>query len=170
MTDPAITPATRWKVAIAAVAIHLCIGSLYAWSVFIKPLQTAHGWSRPELAAAFSLAFLTGGLFSAFRGAWMECRGPRRCAVMSAICFGAGIAGAGIAAHIGSLWLLYATYGVLGGLGLGTGYVPPINALLKWFPDRRGLAGGMAVAGFGAAALVTEIGRASCRERVFSSV
>ncbi|HOS65399.1 MAG TPA: OFA family MFS transporter [Candidatus Latescibacteria bacterium] len=155
MSDSTITPATRWKVAAAAVAIHLCIGSLYAWSVFIKPLQAAHGWSRPELAAAFSLAFLTGGLFSAFRGAWMECRGPRRCAVMSAFCFGAGIAGAGIAAHIGSLWLLYATYGVLGGLGLGSGYVPPINALLKWFPDRRGLAGGMAVAGFGAAALLT---------------
>ncbi len=146
---------TRWKIAVAAVAIHLSIGSVYAWSVFVKPLQAMFGWSRPELTATFSIAIVVLGLSAAFGGQWMERNGPKKSARLSGICFGAGIIGAGLATQLGNLWVLYATYGVLGGVGLGMGYISPVSTLLKWFPDRRGLATGMAVFGFGAGALIT---------------
>lgn len=146
---------TRWKIAIAAVAIHLSIGSVYAWSVYVTPLQRMFGWSKPQLTWTFSLAIVFLGLSAAFGGSWMERHGPRKSARLSGICFGVGILGAGLAAKLGSLWLLYATYGVIGGIGLGMGYISPVSTLLKWFPDRRGLATGMAVFGFGAGALIT---------------
>lgn len=145
----------RWKVAAAAVAIDLCIGSVYAWSVYKTPLRTMHGWSDIQVSATFSIAIMILGLSAAFGGQWMERQGPRASTLLAAICYGVGILGAGVAAYIGSLWLLYATYGVIGGVGLGLGYVPPVSTLLKWFPDRRGLATGMAVFGFGAGALIT---------------
>jgi MFS transporter, OFA family, oxalate/formate antiporter len=146
---------TRWKIAMSAVAIHLSIGSVYAWSVFVKPLQTLFGWSKPELTATFSIAIVMLGLSAAFGGSWMEKNGPRKSATLSGICFGIGILGAGLASYLGSLPLLYLTYGVIGGVGLGMGYISPVSTLLKWFPDRRGLATGMAVFGFGAGALIT---------------
>jgi len=154
MTERNPEATARWKIAAAAVAVHLSIGSVYAWSVFVKPLGTLHGWSRPAVTGTFSVAIVMLGLSAAFGGSWMERVGPRRSVLLSAGCFGLGLAGAGLASHIGSLPLLYASYGGIGGIGLGLGYVPPVSALLKWFPDRRGLATGIAVCGFGAGALV----------------
>jgi MFS transporter, OFA family, oxalate/formate antiporter len=154
MQDQTFNSMTRWKISIAAVAIHLSIGSVYAWSVFVKPLQTLHGWSKPELTWTFSIAIVMLGLSAAFGGSWMERNGPHKSARISGICFGTGVIGAGLAAYTGSLWLLYATYGIIGGIGLGMGYISPVSTLLKWFPDKRGLATGMAVFGFGAGALI----------------
>lgn len=145
----------RWKVAIAAVAVHLCIGSVYAWSVFVKPLQLMYDWTKQDLTWTFSIAIVVLGLSAALSGSWMENKGPHRSAQISALAFGLGIIGAGVASHIGSLWLLYLTYGVLGGIGLGLGYISPVSTLVKWFPDKRGLATGMAVFGFGAGSLIT---------------
>ncbi len=155
MHDKPYDSTTRWKIAIAAVAIHLSIGSVYAWSVFVKPLQAMHGWSRPEITWTFSIAIVMLGLSAAFGGTWMERNGPSKSALVSGLCFGVGVVGAGVASMVGSLWLLYATYGFIGGIGLGMGYISPVSTLLKWFPDRRGLATGMAVFGFGAGALIT---------------
>jgi MFS transporter, OFA family, oxalate/formate antiporter len=146
---------TRWKIAVAAVAIHLSIGSVYAWSVFVKPLQEMFGWSRPELTATFSIAIVALGLSAAFGGQWMERNGPGKSARLSGLFFGVGIIGAGVSTYFGSIWMLYLTYGAIGGIGLGMGYISPVSTLLKWFPDRRGLATGMAVFGFGAGALIT---------------
>ena len=149
------TSSTRWLIASAAVIIHLSIGSVYAWSVFIRPLQATHGWAKPELTWAFSVCIFLAGIASAFGGSWVERIGPRKSTMIAGVCFGLGVAGAGLADIIGSLPLLYAAYGVTGGIGLGIAYIAPISTVLKWFPDRPGLAIGLAVFGFGAGSLIT---------------
>jgi OFA family oxalate/formate antiporter-like MFS transporter len=153
VTAPA-RPWLRWRVAAAAVLVHLCIGSVYAYSVFQVPLHQLHGWTKPQATWAFSLAILTLGLTAAIGGKWMLRLGPRRCAMLAALGWGGGLMLAGLAAWAGKLWLFWLGYGLLGGAGLGLGYAPPVTALIHWFPDRRGLATGLAVCGFGFGALI----------------
>jgi MFS family permease len=153
---------TRWLIPPAALAIHLCIGQVYALSVFKLPLtkligitQSAPGdWPQEQIAIIFSVAIAILGLSAAIWGAWLERVGPRRAMFTAACCFGGGfIVGAiGIATH--QFWLLVAGYGVLGGVGLGIGYISPVSTLIKWFPDRPGLATGLAIMGFGGGAMI----------------
>ncbi|WP_410498971.1 OFA family MFS transporter [Chitinibacter sp. S2-10] len=139
----------RWLMAAAGVGIHISIGSVYAWSVFSKPLMAQFGWSLKEVGFTFGLAIFMLGMSAAVMGHVVEKRGPRFSGTISAICWSLGLLGAGFAVSVGNLWLLYLCYGVLGGVGLGTGYVTPVSTLMKWFPDRRGLATGLAIMGFG---------------------
>lgn len=146
---------SRWTIPPAAVAIHLCVGSVYAWSVFNKPVEALHpAWPRGAAAYTFSIAIAMLGLSAAFGGTWLERHGPRRAATVAAGLFGGGLVLGGIGVELGWLWLLFLGYGVVGGAGLGLAYVSPVSALIKWFPDRRGLATGMAVLGFGGGALI----------------
>ena len=144
----------RWLIAASAVGIHISIGSVYAWSVFTNPLRDLHGWGLSEISLTFSIAILFLGLSAAFMGHFVEKRGPKKSGMIAAICFGAGLVGAGFANSIGSLYLLYFFYGALGGIGLGIGYIAPVSTLVKWFPDRRGMATGLAIMGFGFASLI----------------
>ncbi|WP_191565640.1 OFA family MFS transporter [Metabacillus idriensis] len=144
----------RWLIAAAAVGIHISIGSVYSWSVFTNPLKEAHNWGLSEISLTFSIAILFLGLSAAFMGHFVEKYGPRTSGILSSICFGAGLIGAGFAESIGSLYLMYFFYGALGGIGLGIGYITPVSSLVKWFPDRRGLATGLAIMGFGFASLI----------------
>jgi MFS family permease len=146
---------SRWTIPPAAVAIHLCVGSVYAWSVFNKPVEALHPhWPRGAAAYTFSIAIALLGLSAAFGGTWLERHGPRKAATVAALLFGGGLMLGGLGVQQGWLWLLYLGYGVVGGAGLGLAYVAPVSALIKWFPDRRGLATGMAVLGFGGGALI----------------
>ena len=152
----------RWRVPVASVAIHLCIGSVYAWSIYNPPLTRVKGvvasaaddWSLSAVVWVFTVAIVSLGLAAAFAGKWLEEAGPRKVGVVAALCWGGGyIVGAvGIMTH--QLWLLYLGYGVIGGCGLGMGYVSPVSTLIRWFPDRRGMATGMAIMGFGGGAMV----------------
>ena len=152
----------RWRVPVASVAIHLCIGSVYAWSIYNPPLTRVQGvvasaaddWSLSAVVWVFTVAIVSLGLAAAFAGKWLEEAGPRKVGVVAALCWGGGyIVGAvGIMTH--QLWLLYLGYGVIGGCGLGMGYVSPVSTLIRWFPDRRGMATGMAIMGFGGGAMI----------------
>lgn len=145
----------RWLIAASAVGIHISIGSVYAWSVYTKPLIEKFGWGLKETQFTFSLAIFFLGLSAAFLGHFLEKHGPRKSGLLAAIFFGIGIAGSGLAIKLESLPLLYLFYGVFGGIGLGVGYITPVSSLVKWFPDRRGLATGLAIMGFGFAALIS---------------
>ena len=152
----------RWRVPPASIAIHLCIGSVYAWSVFNPPLtrelgvvaSAAGDWSLSSVVWIFSVAIVVLGLTAAFGGKWLEKVGPRYVGVVAATLWGGGflVGSLGIALH--QLWLVYLGYGVLGGAGLGLGYVSPVSTLIRWFPDRRGMATGMAIMGFGGGAII----------------
>ncbi|MGE6630331.1 L-lactate MFS transporter [Bacillus sp. NPDC077027] len=144
----------RWLIAISAVGIHLSIGSVYSWSVFTNPLSEQFQWSLTEISLTFSIAILFLGLSAAFMGHFVEKHGPRASGLFAAFFFGIGITGSGLAIQLGSLPLLYLFYGVLAGIGLGVGYIAPVSTLVKWFPDRRGLATGLAIMGFGFASLI----------------
>lgn len=152
----------RWRVPPASVGIHLCIGSVYAWSSFNAPLTRVLGvvapaaddWSLSSVVAIFTVAIVCLGLTAAVAGSWLEQVGPRTVGLVAALCWGGGffVGGLGILLH--QLWLLYLGYGILGGCGLGLGYVSPVSTLIRWFPDRRGLATGMAIMGFGGGAII----------------
>jgi len=143
----------RWGVAVAGIVMQVALGAVYAWSVFRDPLIAAYGWTIPQVTLTFTIAILTLG-FAAFAGGlWMARVGPRTVAMTAGILYGIGVMGASFTG--GQLPLLYLTYGLLGGIGLGLGYIVPVATLVKWFPDRRGFITGLAVAGFGAGALVT---------------
>jgi MFS family permease len=153
---------SRWLVPPAALAIHLCIGQVYAFSVFKLPLTQLLGitkplpddWTQPQLAWIFSLAIVILGLSAATFGKWLEGAGPRKAMFASATCFALGffISYFGVIWH--QLWLIYFGYGFVGGTGLGLGYISPVSTLIKWFPDRPGLATGMAIMGFGGGAMI----------------
>lgn len=145
----------RWLIAACAVGIHISIGSVYAWSVASKPIVQAYGWDLKQVSLTFSIAIFFLGLSAAFLGRFIEKKGPRFSGALAAVLFGLGVVGAGLACRLQSLPLLYLTYGVMGGIGLGIGYLAPVSTLIRWFPDRRGLATGMAIMGFGFAALVS---------------
>src|SRR5258705_6392571 len=143
----------RWLIAAAGVVMQLGLGAVYAWSVFRIPLTKSYGWTVSQVTLAFELAILMLG-FAAFAGGlWMRRVGPRRVAAAAGVCYGLGVTLAGQAG--GHLGLLYLTYGVLGGIGLGLGYIVPVATLIKWVPDKRGMITRIAVAGFGAGALIT---------------
>ncbi|MDC1436553.1 OFA family MFS transporter [Gammaproteobacteria bacterium] len=152
----------RWKVPPASIAIHLCIGSVYAWSIFNLPLTRAFGvvapasndWSLQDVTWIFSVAIVALGLSAAFAGRWLEKVGPRMVGVVAAICWGGGFLIGALGIYMHQLWLLYLGYGVIGGCGLGLGYVSPVSTLIRWFPDRRGMATGMAIMGFGGGAMI----------------
>ncbi|MFD1705730.1 OFA family MFS transporter [Siminovitchia sediminis] len=145
----------RWLIVASAVGIHICIGSVYAWSNFTNPLINEFGWSASQVQFTFSLAILFLGFAAAFLGHFVEKYGPRKAGLLSSIFFGVGVFCSGFAVKLGSLPLLYICYGVLGGIGLGVGYIAPVSTLVKWFPDRRGMATGMAIMGFGFAAAIS---------------
>lgn len=142
----------RWWIAVAAIVMQLCLGTVYAWSVFIGPLHEMHKWDKPSIQIAFSICIGTIGLAAAFGGILVDKKGPRFVATIGGILFGLGTLLAGYADQIGSIWLLYLGFGLIGGLGNGFGYVTPIATLIRWFPDKRGLVTGLAVMGFGAGA------------------
>ena len=150
---------SRWLVPPAALAIHLSIGQAYAFSVFKNPLLALHAadgstWSLKQTGYIFSIAIAVLGLSAALFGAWLEKAGPRRAMFYAAICFGLGFQIAAVGASTHSLTLIYLGYGVVGGIGLGLGYISPVSTLIKWFPDRPGLATGLAIMGFGGGALI----------------
>ncbi len=145
----------RWLIAASAVGIHISIGSAYAWSVFTNPLANQYGWDTTEISLAFSIAIFFLGFSAAFMGKFVEKHGPRKSGMLSALFFGVGVAGSGLATSMESLYMLYLFYGIIGGIGLGIGYIAPVSTLVKWFPDHRGLATGMAIMGFGFAALLS---------------
>jgi MFS family permease len=152
----------RWLVPPAALAIHLSIGQAYAFSVFKLPLtkvigisQPAPGdWTQPELAWIFTIAIVFLGLSAALFGRWLERAGPRKSGVVAALCWAGGFLVSAVGVRLHNIWLLYLGYGVLGGCGLGLGYITPVSTLIKWFPDRRGMATGMAIMGFGGGAMI----------------
>ncbi|MDU4959450.1 MAG: OFA family MFS transporter [Sporomusaceae bacterium] len=144
----------RGLIALAAVGIHICIGSVYAWSVLTKPIMAAMGFSLGATTGAFSIAILFLGLSAGFLGGFVEYLGPRRAGLLSAGFFGSGMLGTALALHLHSLPLLYGFYGIIGGIGLGIGYITPVSTLVKWFPENRGFATGLAIMGFGFASLI----------------
>lgn len=144
----------RWLTALAAVGIHMSIGSVYAWSVLTRPVMETMGLSLSWATWAFSIAILFLGLSAGFLGPLVERLGPSRSGMVSAVFFSAGLLGTAAAVHLQSAALLYLFYGAIGGIGLGTGYITPVSTLVKWFPRHRGFATGLAIMGFGFAALI----------------
>ena len=162
--DHTIAPVgfNRWRVPPAALAIHLCIGQAYAFSVFSLPLSKAIGittaapddWKVSTIGWVFSTAIVFLGLSAALFGSWLERVGPRAAMFVSALCFTSGLAlgAVGVATH--QFWVLILGYGVIGGVGLGIGYISPVSTLIRWFPDRPGMATGLAIMGFGGGAII----------------
>jgi len=175
----------RWLVPPAALAIHLCIGMAYGFSVFWKPLQNSLGitksiacpvtdntfwgglaslgnaltttscdWQQSDLGWMYTLFFVLLGSSAAIWGGWLERAGPRKAGVVAALCWSGGLLIAAFGVYIHQLWLMWLGAGVLGGIGLGLGYISPVSTLIKWFPDRRGMATGMAIMGFGGGAMI----------------
>ncbi len=166
----------RWLVPPAALAIHLCIGMSYGLSVFWRPLERALGitqpqscpdmsmwqalftttcdWTRGDLVPIFTIGIVFLGLSAAIFGGWLERAGPRKAGFVAALCWGGGFIVSALGVHLHQLWLLWLGLGVLGGIGLGLGYISPVSTLIKWFPDRRGMATGMAIMGFGGGAMI----------------
>ncbi len=143
----------RWRIAAAGVAMQVALGAVYAWSVFRVPLSEHFDKSVASVNLIFSLSILSLGFAAYFGGLWMGKVGPRRVGMAAGLLYGAGIILAGVSSS--SILLLYLTYGLLAGVGIGLGYIVPVATLIKWFPDRRGFITGIAVAGFGGGALVT---------------
>jgi OFA family oxalate/formate antiporter-like MFS transporter len=142
----------RWLIAIAAIVMQLCLGTVYAWSVFKKPLMTAHGWGETATQVTFMICIGMIGIAAAFGGTLVDKKGPKYVATIGGILFGIGTLLSGLADQLGSIWLLYLGFGVIAGIGNGFGYITPIATLIRWFPDKRGLVTGLAVMGFGGGA------------------
>jgi MFS family permease len=145
---------SRWLIPPAALAVHLSIGQVYAFSVFKTSLVKHFDVGLTSIAWIFSIAIVMLGLSAAFGGTWVERAGPRQAMLLSAVCFSSGLMIGGLGIATEQLWLLYLGYGVIGGIGLGIGYISPVSTLIKWFPDRPGLATGLAIMGFGGGALI----------------
>ncbi|CAM00690.1 integral membrane transporter [Saccharopolyspora erythraea NRRL 2338] len=144
----------RWLVPPAALAVHLAIGQVYAWSVFKPPLEDELGLSGTLSALPFQLGIVMLGLSAAVLGTVVERRGPRWAMAVSTLCFSAGFLISSLGVAVGQYWLVVFGYGVVGGIGLGIGYISPVSTLIKWFPDRPGMATGIAIMGFGGGALI----------------
>ena len=166
----------RWMVPPAALAIHLCIGMAYGFSVFWLPMThlltdvdptvckdlsfwsalttTSCNWTVPQVTHIFETFIAMLGLSAALWGAWLEHAGPRKAGFIAAMCWGGGMALGGVGVAMHQLWLVYLGCGVLGGVGQGLGYITPVSTLIKWFPDRRGMATGFAIMGYGGGAMV----------------
>src|SRR6516162_539010 len=152
----------RWLIPPAALAVHLCIGEIYGFSVFNRPLTQVLGidhsidgdWTIPQVGWIYSIGLIMLGLSAAVLGRWVERVGPRKTMVASACCFCGGFVIASLGVQLHNIWIVYLGYGFVGGIGLGLGYIAPVSTLVKWFPDRPGMATGMAIMGFGGGALV----------------
>lgn len=167
----------RWLVPPAALAIHLCIGMAYGFSVFWLPLSRAIGitetvacskeltffqevfathcdWKISMLGWMYTLFFVFLGSSAAIWGGWLEKAGPRKAGVVSACCWCGGLLISALGVYTHQIWLMWLGSGVIGGIGLGLGYISPVSTLIKWFPDRRGMATGMAIMGFGGGAMI----------------
>jgi MFS family permease len=152
----------RWMVPPAALCMHLCIGQAYAFSVFNLPMtkllgisqSTPGDWKLTELGWIFSIAIAILGLSAAIFGRWVEEGGPRKAMFVAGLCWTLGFLVSAVGVYAHQLWIVYLGYGVLGGIGLGIGYISPVSTLIKWFPDRPGMATGMAIMGFGGAAFI----------------
>jgi MFS family permease len=152
----------RWMVPPAALCVHLCIGQAYAFSVFNLPMSkllgitqsTPDDWKLTDLGWIFSIAIVVLGLSAAIGGRWVEEGGPRKAMFTAGLCWGGGFLVAALGVYMHNLWMIYLGYGVIGGIGLGLGYISPVSTLIKWFPDRPGMATGMAIMGFGGAAFI----------------
>jgi len=143
----------RWVIAIAGVFMQVALGAVYAWSVFRTPLVKQFGWTISEVTLTFTISIFVLGIAAFFGGLWLNRKGPRVVAITGGVLYGLGVFLASFSAN--KLWWLYLSYGLIGGIGLGFGYIVPVAVLVKWFPDRRGLITGIAVGGFGAGALIT---------------
>jgi MFS transporter, OFA family, oxalate/formate antiporter len=143
----------RWGIALAGIVLQIVLGSVYAWSVFRTPLTKQFHWSISQVTLTFTICIVVLGFAAFFGGLWLGKAGPRTVAVTGAFLYGLGTLLASLSAD--HLWVLYATYGLIGGTGLGFAYIVPVAVLVKWFPDRRGFITGVAVGGFGAGALIT---------------
>jgi MFS family permease len=144
----------RWLVPPAALAVHLCIGQAYATSVYKSALIGHFGLSQTAIGIIFSIAIVMLGLSAAIMGTWVERSGPRKSMFVAASFWGAGFLVGAAGIFTSQLWLVYLGYGFIGGIGLGIGYISPVSTLMKWFPDRPGMATGMAIMGFGGGALI----------------
>ena len=152
----------RWRVPPAALAIHLAIGQAYGFSVFNLPLSTLIGikapadgdWKLTTIGWIFSVAIAALGLSAFAFGRWLDGAGPRKAMFASACCFAGGFLVASVGVQLHNIWIVYLGYGVIGGIGLGLGYISPVSTLIKWFPDRPGMATGLAIMGFGGGALI----------------
>jgi MFS family permease len=144
----------RWLIPPAALAVHLSIGQVYAFSVFKNPLVEHFDTKLTPIGIIFSIAIVMLGLSAAFGGTWVERNGPRKTMFVSALCWSSGFFISAVGVATGQLWLVYLGYGFIGGIGLGLGYISPVSTLIKWFPDRPGLATGLAIMGFGGGALI----------------
>ena len=145
---------SRWLIPPAALAVHLSIGQVYATSVYKSALVQHFDTSLTRVGFVFSLAIVMLGLSAALFGTWVDRNGPRAAMVVAAVFWSSGFLVAALGISSDQLWLVYLGYGVLGGIGLGIGYISPVSTLIKWFPDRPGLATGMAIMGFGGGAMV----------------
>lgn len=144
----------RWLVPPAAIAVHMCIGQVYGFSVFNKPLSAELGVPVSRVNVAYQIALVLLGLSAAVFGKWVERSGPRKTMFASCACFCAGLVLTSLGVQLKQLWLVLLGYGIIGGIGLGLGYISPVSTLVKWFPDRPGMATGMAIMGFGGGALL----------------
>src|SRR5882724_4071628 len=168
---------SRWLAPPAALAIHLCIGMAYGFSVFWLPLSRAIGvtqsvacpkemgtvaqlfaatcdWKISMLGWTYTLFFVLLGISAATWGGWLERAGPRKAGVVSALCWCGGMLLSALGIYLHQFWMMWLGSGVIGGIGLGLGYISPVSTLIKWFPDRRGMATGMAIMGFGGGAMI----------------
>ena len=158
MSNPVASPVpNRWVIPVGAVLVHVCIGSVYAWSTFNRPIQAllpdAPWWFSPPYTT-FTTALVLLGLSAAFGGPWVERRGPRVAATAAALFFGTGLLVGGAGLALRQPVLVFLGMGVISGIGCGLGYISPVSTLVKWFPDRRGMATGMAIMGFGGGAFI----------------
>src|SRR5581483_10893666 len=144
----------RWMIAGAAVIMQICLGAVYGWSVFVKPLIASQHWTLTQVSLNFTIALAALGVGTVIGGLWLDRVGPRTVATVAGVLYGLGYIVASTGVAHGSLGVLYLGYGVLGGLGMGMGYICPVATVAKWFPDLRGLMTGVAVAGYGAGALI----------------
>lgn len=144
----------RWLIALAAIGLHISIGSVYAWSVLTRPIMVDTGFTLSQTTWTFSLAILMLGLSAGFIGSFAEKIGPKKSGLLAMLFWVAGLFGIAYALSIHSLILLYLFYGIIGGIGLGIGYITPVSTLVKYFPNRPGFATGLAIMGFGFAALI----------------
>jgi MFS transporter, OFA family, oxalate/formate antiporter len=142
----------RWWIAVAGVCLQMALGASYSWSVFRIPLVKEFGWTIAQVSFTFAICWFFLGCTASLGGLWLNRRGPRIVAIVAGFLWGGGVFLTSFAAH--KLWLLYLAFGVIGGTGLGMGYIVPIAVLVKWFPERRGLITGIAVGGFGAGSLI----------------
>src|SRR3954449_13241138 len=144
----------RWLIPPAALAVHLSIGEIYAFSVFKVPLKDHFGTGLTPIGIIFSIAIGMLGLSAAFGGRWVERAGPRKAMTLAAVCWGSGFLIGAVGVATTQLWIVYLGVGFIGGIGLGIGYVSPVSTLIKWFPDKPGMATGLAIMGFGGGALI----------------